>query len=173
MLDDRCRRAIETAEAYADGLTTFDKMEAASFGAEDASNEAYERGDGDLCCARGAAIFAAQGMGIQQLQDGLPSIFANLVASADEVGLDDIAELLREHRGNPFCPVSLDARWLTPTVVALAKTIYSDRAFDRLPILADALEESGCTKAEILDHCRGPGPHVRGCWAVDLILGKE
>ena len=55
----------------------------------------------------------------------------------------------------------------------LARTIYDDRRFDLLPILADALEEAGCGDAEILAHCRGPGPHVRGCWAVDLVLGKE
>ena len=55
----------------------------------------------------------------------------------------------------------------------LAQGIYDDRAFDRLPVLADALEEAGCTNAEILAHCREPGPHVRGCWALDLLLGKE
>jgi hypothetical protein len=55
----------------------------------------------------------------------------------------------------------------------LANSIYAERAFDRLPILADALEEAGCTDAEILGHCRGPGPHLRGCWVVDLLLGKE
>lgn len=67
------------------------------------------------------------------------------------------------------------ARWLSwhdGTVPKLACAIYEDRAFDRLPILADALEEAGCQVAEILEHARGPGPHVRGCWLVDLILGK-
>jgi hypothetical protein len=58
-------------------------------------------------------------------------------------------------------------------VTALAKAIYGERAFDRLPILADALEEAGCTNAELLGHCRQPGVHVRGCWVVDLVLGKE
>jgi hypothetical protein len=58
-------------------------------------------------------------------------------------------------------------------VQKLAKSIYDDRAFDHLPILADALEDAGCTDAAILEHCRGPGPHVRGCWVVDLILGKH
>ncbi len=62
---------------------------------------------------------------------------------------------------------------VSSTVAALAQTIYADRAFDRLPILADALEEAGCDNADILTHCRGDGPHVRGCWVVDLILGKE
>lgn len=74
--------------------------------------------------------------------------------------------------GNPFRPVVADPAWLTPTVVSIAAVIYSDRAFDRLPILADALEEAGCTNADILLHCRQPGEHVRGCWAVDLVLGK-
>jgi hypothetical protein len=54
----------------------------------------------------------------------------------------------------------------------MAQAIYNERGFDRLPILGDALEDAGCTDRDILDHCRGPGPHVRGCWAVDLLLGK-
>jgi hypothetical protein len=62
---------------------------------------------------------------------------------------------------------------VSPTAAALAATIYHERAFDRLPILADALEDAGCDNADILDHLRGPGPHVRGCWALDLVLGKE
>jgi hypothetical protein len=57
--------------------------------------------------------------------------------------------------------------------VRLAEQIYKERAFNRLPTLADALEESGCQEAALLAHCRGPGPHVRGCWAVDLILSKD
>jgi hypothetical protein len=75
--------------------------------------------------------------------------------------------------GNPFRPVAADSRWLTSTVVSLAQAIYDDRLFDRLPILADALEDAGCDNADILTHCRGDGSHVRGCWVVDLILGKE
>jgi hypothetical protein len=83
------------------------------------------------------------------------------------------ASLLRHFVGNPFRPVSLDSSWLMPTVVSFAKEIYDNRAFDGLPILGDALEEAGCTNSEVLDHCRGPGSHVRGCWALDLMLGKE
>jgi hypothetical protein len=55
----------------------------------------------------------------------------------------------------------------------LARSIYDERAFDRLSLLADVLEDAGCTDADLLGHLRGPGPHVRGCWAVDLVLGKE
>jgi hypothetical protein len=55
----------------------------------------------------------------------------------------------------------------------LARGIRQEEAFDRLPILADALQEAGCDDAVVLDHCRGPGPHVRGCWVVDLLLSGE
>ncbi len=74
--------------------------------------------------------------------------------------------------GNPFRPVTLEPAWLTSTVRSLAEGIYAERAFDRMPILADALEEAGCDNADLLAHCRGDGPHVRGCWVVDLVLGK-
>jgi hypothetical protein len=80
--------------------------------------------------------------------------------------------LLRDIYGNPFRRCSLDPAWLTPTVRDLARGIYDERAFDRLAILADALEEADCTNDDILGHLRGPGPHVRGCWVVDLLLGK-
>ncbi len=80
--------------------------------------------------------------------------------------------LLRDIFGNPFRPIVADPAWLTPTVQSIASALYADRAFDRLPILADALEEAGCTNTDVLLHCRKPGEHVRGCWVVDLVLGK-
>ncbi|QDU18833.1 hypothetical protein ETAA1_07290 [Urbifossiella limnaea] len=80
--------------------------------------------------------------------------------------------LLRDIFGNPFHPVALDPAWRTEAVVGLARGAYEDRAFDRLPVLADALEDAGCADGAVLAHCRGPGPHVRGCWVVDLVLGK-
>jgi hypothetical protein len=58
-------------------------------------------------------------------------------------------------------------------VTNLARTIYAERTFDHLPILADALEDAGCTEADLLSHLRSPGPHVRGCWSLDLVLGRE
>ena len=73
---------------------------------------------------------------------------------------------------NPFRRVTFNSGWGTSTALALAETIYSGRIFDRLPILADALEDAGCDATELLDHLRGQGPHVRGCWALDLVLGK-
>ena len=83
------------------------------------------------------------------------------------------AAIVRCLFGNPFRPTTVDPAWSTPTVVSLARSIYDGPAFGRLPLLADALEDAGCANAEILAHCRGPGPHVRGCWAIDLLLGKE
>jgi hypothetical protein len=75
-----------------------------------------------------------------------------------------------------FRPASIDPAWLAwnnAAVKHIAAGIYEERAFDRLPILADALEKAGCDNADILTHLRSPGPHVRGCWPVDLILGKS
>jgi hypothetical protein len=90
------------------------------------------------------------------------------------------ARLLREVIGNPFRPVSLDPAWSTPAVVQLAQAAYDNRLLPSglldhtgLAVLADALEEAGCDNADLLSHLRGPGPHVRGCWALDLVLGKE
>lgn len=81
--------------------------------------------------------------------------------------------LFRDIFGNPFHPIELLTASKNSTVGNLAQAIYADRAFDLLPILADALEDAGCHNTEILAHCRGPGPHVRGCWVVDLILSKD
>jgi hypothetical protein len=80
---------------------------------------------------------------------------------------------LREIFGNPFRPLACDPAWLTSTVVALAEGIYADRAFDRMPILADALQDAGCNNEDILTHCRDTQrTHVRGCWVIDLLTGR-
>jgi hypothetical protein len=86
------------------------------------------------------------------------------------------AELLRDLFGNPFRPIAIALAvlsWQDDTVVNLAQAIYDDRAFDRLPILADALEEAGCPEPILLAHLRESGPHVRGCHVIDALLGKS
>jgi hypothetical protein len=83
------------------------------------------------------------------------------------------AELLREVVGNPFRPVTFALSWRTDTTLTLARQMYESRDFSAMPILADALQDAGCDNADILNHCRGPGPHVRGCWVVDSVLDKE
>jgi hypothetical protein len=93
---------------------------------------------------------------------------------------------LRDIMGNPFRPLPPKRgkrqweeklrgwrTWHSGTIPKLAQAIYQDRAFDQMPILADALEEAGCDNADILAHLRGPGPHMRGCWILDLLLGKS
>jgi hypothetical protein len=94
-----------------------------------------------------------------------------------------VADLVREVYGNPFHQVQLNPAWKSwnnGIVLKLAQAAYDERSLPtghldpaRLALLADALEDAGCTDAEILGHLRGPGPHVRGCWAVDLIQEKE
>ena len=81
--------------------------------------------------------------------------------------------LLRDIFGNPFWPVSFNREWHTSTAVAIAKGMYESRDFSPMPILADALQDAGCENEDILNHCRSDGPHVKGCWVVDLVLGKE
>ena len=81
------------------------------------------------------------------------------------------ADLLRELFGNPFRPVVFDPAWRTDTAVILAKQMYDAREFFAMPILADALQDAGCENEHVLNHCREPGAHVRGCWVCDLVLG--
>ncbi len=83
------------------------------------------------------------------------------------------ASLLRDIFGNPYHPVTYYHQWRTDTAVAMARQMDESRDFSAIPILMDALEDAGCTDAAILDHGRGPGPHVRGCWVVNLLLGKS
>jgi hypothetical protein len=105
--------------------------------------------------AEAVAESLAQSLGVAGTQ-------GQVYSDAEKTEQSAQADLLRCIVGNPFRPVSINLGWLTPTVTALAQTIYEERAFDRLPILADALEDAGCTDPTILEHCRGPGPHVRG-----------
>ncbi|MBN9523044.1 hypothetical protein J0H58_31780 [bacterium] len=83
-----------------------------------------------------------------------------------------MATLLRDITGNPLAPTVFTNDWRTEAVVALARGIYEERLYERMPVLADALEEAGCHQPQVLEHCRGPALHIRGCWVVDLVLGK-
>jgi hypothetical protein len=90
------------------------------------------------------------------------------------------APLLRDIIGNPFRTVAVDPFWLAANnrlVLRLARTTYDERSLPsgaldvtRLGVLADALEDAGCTNGDILNHCRSPGPHFRGCWVVDMFI---
>jgi hypothetical protein len=92
--------------------------------------------------------------------------------AAAQVEYQAQADLFRDIIGNPFRPVTLDPAWRTGTAASLAEGMYESRDFSPMPILADALQDAGCDNEDMLGHCRGDGPHVRGCWVVDLLLGK-
>lgn len=82
--------------------------------------------------------------------------------------------LARDIFGDPFRPIVFDPEWRTSNVVSLARSMYESRDFGAMPILSDALQDAGCENEDILNHCRDAnGVHVRGCWVVDLILGKS
>jgi hypothetical protein len=123
-----------------------------------------------------AALETAVPAAIAAANDVLNSLQEDMIleaARADERKVQ--AVLLRDIFGpRPFRPVTLDPTWLAwngGTIPKLAQAIYEGRAFDRLPILADALAEAGCTDKDILAHSRAPGPHTRGCWPLDAVLG--
>ena len=84
-----------------------------------------------------------------------------------------LCSILRDIFGNPFRPCDVEPRWRSSTVVDLARTIDLERRFERMPILADALMDAGCDDEALLQHCQGSNEHVKGCWLLDLILGKK
>lgn len=83
------------------------------------------------------------------------------------------ADLLRCVAGNPFRVTAFDPAWRTSAVVGVAEAAYEAKAWDRLPILADALQDAGCEAEALLSHLRSGGPRCRGCWVLDLLLGKQ
>lgn len=100
---------------------------------------------------------------------------ARLVAQERPGAAARAAGVVREIMGDPFRPVPLRRQWLRNlggVVAHLAESIAAERRYEDMPVLADALEDAGCSAASILGHCRGPGPHVRGCWVLDLLRGR-
>jgi hypothetical protein len=182
LTDERSRTAVVVAEKYADNRAADYRPEfkLTYNGAVHAVNDAQrllaeswpgiERATVDAAEAALGAIVASTG-GITG--GGLWSLFRSVARSTDEAtSYARQAGILRDVFGNSFRPVTLDPAWRTSTVVALARGMYESRDFGAMPILADALQDAGCDSADVLGHCRGPGPHVRGCWVADLVLGK-
>src|SRR5262245_16186647 len=159
------RHAVEVAEAYADGRSTEEQLRQAW---HDADWAAMPYGYDVLNMALDASNPSLELNG---------DIAATAANDALDKSLDPYCEFLRCIYGNPFHRLpSLPATvlvWNDRAVVKLAQAIYDKGRFEDLPILADRLLDAGCDDGEVLAHCRGPGPHVRGCWVVDLILGKS
>jgi hypothetical protein len=183
MFDERSKRVVEAAEQWADGQMTARDLKpiqlaaclAKKPGAFDSASpnrvtipKAYGGDDRYYYAAR-----AARSAGVLQ-----KTWVVNAAWAASQAGVNREAEeaaqtdLIRDVFGNPFRPVILSPAWRTDTAVALAQRMYDACDFSAMPILADALEDAGCTDEAILMHCRGPGPHVRGCWCVDRLTGR-
>jgi hypothetical protein len=175
--NDRTRDPVMVAERYADGLADQTQLQAASHAVEEIGMEAY--GAAWIGDTHGWATW--QTRGAFEVATARPieirSVW-HMAASVWRTGKEQqereaLSNYLRCLFGNPFEPVALEAAWLTPAVRGIAFAIYDQQSFDRLLILADALEGAGCLHAGMLAHCRGPGPHVKGCWVVDLVLERR
>jgi hypothetical protein len=191
-LNDQARHAVDVAERFADGLATEDERQRTEAALQEfieawvyPSNNTWAddaRVYPGVCAAMTAVTFyddylygPLHGAGATPEQAAFAVGPADVASTVERCAPEKIQQsaLLRDIVGNPFRPVALDPAWLTSTVTALAQGMYESRDFGAMPILADALQDAGCDNDDILNHCRGPGPHVRGCWVVDLVLGKE
>jgi hypothetical protein len=179
--DDRSRRAVEVAERYADGLADGTEL----LGAKREANAAYLRARKQsgpaafrLC---GAAHLALQAVAQKPRFDPREDEFLRGAKERKEkVERTARSDLVRDLLGNPFRPLVADPSWRTPTITSLARSAHAERCLpagtletDRLAVLADALEEAGCVDTTIMTHLRWPGPHVRGCFVLDLLLGRK
>jgi hypothetical protein len=158
LYDHRSREAVELAELFADGLASGEELLAAKRAARAAARERP-----DPPGPRAHAVVCVTAADIRW-------------SASRPLQLPDkrIGQVLHDIFGNPWRPPArVEPSWLAReggVVPRLAGAIYGDREFDRLPLLADALEDAGCADAALLGHLRGPGPHWRGCWALDLLI---
>jgi hypothetical protein len=203
VLDDmRSRRLVEVADQFVEGTVGLEEWAVATSEAWQAHYEASERfrqlhreARYDLTAPDGERIVWAHGVAaglgsvmtlphitnwreqVLHVISQASSVFAKPPApTEEEYNRELLAQciLLREIFGNPFCPISFSPAWRTDTALSLAHQMYESRDFGAMPILADALQDAGCDSDDILNHCRDANAtHVRGCWVVDLVLGKE
>jgi hypothetical protein len=184
--DERSRLAVEASERYVEGMISRDELRRCQSQARAATMDFWRKirkAPGSLpnaparqavaeCAAEpllaarvaGEASTACVWAGSQVLE---------VMRAAKEAEKAFQCDLLRDLFGNPFRPVAGDPSAWPPEAVALAETIYDHRSFERLPELAQVLQEAGCTQADLLSHLRGAGQHARGCWALDRILSKD
>jgi hypothetical protein len=162
--------ALAVAERFVEGKANDDELSAAYDQAYDLAG-AYQHGSGPAVAAGWVALALCYAAHPWESADNVAHFAREALASEAEAAFQ--AGLLRDIFGNPFRPVTFDPAWRTSDAIALARQMYESRDFGAMPILADALQDAGCGNEQILSHCRGPGPHVRGCWVVDLVLGKE
>jgi hypothetical protein len=150
------RRAVELAEEVAEGRLDSAAVELPPWGTAN---------------RRPWSFFLADAFRVaEEVCHSIPDDFRLMRGKHDERWAQ--AELLDDIFGNPFRPATIEPAWLTSTVVALAGRVYMTRDFTPMPILADALQDAGCSNEEVLNHCQGGAVHARGCWVVDVLLGQ-
>jgi hypothetical protein len=189
LTDARSRDAVEGAERYVDGhLNEEDFLEVflSAANALDGISGRFAIYAASAACASVRWVFADENH--TQWEPGEPFSDAQLTAKQaarafhPDTDKQQAAQtsLVLDIVGNPFRPASVSPAWRTPQVVALAQAAYDNHTLPagelgpaRLAVLADALEETGCDNADILSHLRSSGPHVRGCFALDAILGRS
>ncbi len=187
LTDERSRAAVALAERYADEQVIMDlsaksELRAVAGAAERAYAAATDAGAKCACIAANTTLHNHY----HYWAAAEPATWAARAATGDARGDAGSQALAAERRAqcalfreicNPFWfRVSAAPSWLAcreGTVTKMASAIYENQAYEQLPILADALEESSCDDTQLLEHLRGPAPHVKGCWAVDLLLGKR
>jgi hypothetical protein len=194
--DEHSRRAVTTSERYADGLASEEALAAARqelMGWLDSCYLNWRHGSytdehtaimkAALASCHSSDFRAGRDAARHVIEAAVKAVVPRIVSRtafaqvrpAREEQQKACCRHLRDLLGDPFRPIRVVPSWLTwndGTVRKVAQAIYEGSAFDRLPILADALEDAGCAEAELLGHLRGPGPHVRGCWALDLLLDR-
>jgi len=176
--------SVEVAERYADGLNSVAELRSARTNAHSVREAA------EIAIAQGAFAHEYPPSAVQFAADTLEhwdmghaagvayadAEWALLTAGGEECEsiLKLLSALIHDLFGNPFCAVRFDPAWRTDTALAIARQMYESREFGAAPILADALQDAGCDADDLLNHLRDPhAAHVRGCWALDLVLGKE
>ncbi|MDY3557355.1 hypothetical protein R5W24_006544 [Gemmata sp. JC717] len=191
-VDARSRTALACARRYADGLANVRELDEACSEAKGAWEIAVQKagfarprpGWIGAIIAPDPATSAAQAVqrAAERVLDTVHASASDAAARAAELeggpeaGASEQAAqcaLARDIFRTSFRPIPFVQTWRTDTALLLAKQMYGTREFSAMPILADALQDAGCDNEDILGHCRGLGPHVRGCWVVDLVLGKE
>jgi hypothetical protein len=183
MPDVKCELAVDIAEGHAEGYCDDEALEAASQRVSSVIDSLALFSGADSNAAA-AAEWVSSHDDFARTHVPASAAMANKKTAGSSWARDWDFEQLAEYRqqanvfreifGNPFRPVALDPAWRTSDVLLLARGIYEEKAFDRMPILADALQDAGCDRADILGHLRdAKQTHVRGCWALDLVLEKE
>jgi hypothetical protein len=183
LTDERCRAAVNVAERYAEGVAGVEDLKTAAKGTwsvlEGLGLNADPQWFGNWSPAVSAVIAAHEVVAPDDAVADVIHYECDRRAAEAEAGLptgvpeENHWSLWQDVFGMPRRPVTVDPKWRTANVVELARTIYENEAFERMPLLGDALHRAGCDETHVLEHCRTKGTHIRGCWLLDLLLGRS